>query len=428
VAYDVMFVASVSTVLFNGNPLLRYDGYYILSDLLELPNLWTNANNYIRYLATHYLLGQKLDSPAESLGQRALWLSYGIASFIYRMIVCVGIILFVSRQLQGLGLVMAIGAVLTWVIVPVFQGLKYLFFTPQTRENRLQATLVTAALLAVVVVLLGLVNLPMRLYTTAVVDYREVQVVRADAPGHVDQVFVRAGQRVVPGQPLVRLANEQLLGSFREAKADLELARCRLAILEVSDQAAAQAARISLSAARDLHDDLAKKVESLNLTARIQGVVITGRLDELVGRYRKTGDELMTIVDTRAPVLKAGIDQEDVYEYRNAVGKPVEIRLRSHPANVMNGKIDKITPQSTREVFNPALTTKAGEDLLLDPASDPNEPKLLHPCFVADVMPDDPNDRLRGGALARIRFEAVPRPLAVQWYRKAVRLIRTLWF
>ncbi len=65
-------------------------------------------------------------------------------------------------------------------------------------------------------------------------------------------------------------------------------------------------------------------------------------------------------------------------------------------------------------MFHPGLTTKAGEDLLLDPAGDPNEPKLLHPCFVAEVVPADADRHLPGGALARVRFEATPRPLAVQ--------------
>jgi putative peptide zinc metalloprotease protein len=426
-AYNAMFVASISTVLFNGNPLLRYDGYYILSDLLELPNLWTNANGYVRYLASRYLLGQKQESPAESWAQRVLWLGYGIASFIYRTLVCVGIIIFVSRQLQGLGLAMAVGAVAAWVVMPLFKMTKFMFFTPTTRPIRFRSACVTAAVLAVAALLLGFIDFPMRLYTMGAVDYRQVQVVRADAPGHVAEVFVHAGQRVKAGQPLARLTNEQLMAQFRQAQADLGIAKRRLAALEVSDLAAAQAAKTSLAAAQNLYDDLAKKVASLNLTATIDGKVITGRLDELVGRFRNTGEELMTVVDTTGPLLKAAIDQEDVYEYRGAVGKEVEFRLRSKPAEVITGRIDKLTPQSSKEVFQPALTTKAGEGLLLDPTGDPNQPRLLRPCFVADIVPTNPDLRLPGGALARVRFEASPRPLAVQWYRKAVRLIRALW-
>ncbi len=427
-AYNVMFVAGISTILFNGNPLLRYDGYYILADLVELPNLWTNANGYVRYLASRYLLGQKLESPADSISQSIQWLSYGMASFIYRIIISVGIILFVSRQLHGLGLVMALGAVIAWVVIPISQLIKYLFASPETRSNRLRAGVITGTIILGVVAFLGLPNWPMRLYANAVVDYRDVQVVRADAAGHVCEVFVRSGEYVKRGQRLVRLANEQMMSQYRQAKADLELVKCRLSALEVTDLAAAQAARTSVEATEELCRDLGKKVESLDVKANIEGRVITARLDELVGSYRKTGAEIMTIVDTRQPLLKVPIDQEDVYEYRDTVGRGVEIRLRSDPGHVIPGVIRKITPQSTREVVHPALTNKAGGDLLLDPSGDPNEPKLLFPCFVAEVLPSSEHVRLPGGSLARVRYETTPRPLAVQWYRKTVRLVRTLWF
>jgi len=426
-AYNVMFVASVSTVLFNGNPLLRYDGYYILSDLLELPNLWTNSHAYLRYLAKRYLLGHKQESPAESVGQRVLWLGYGIASFLYRIAVCVGIILFVSRQLKGLGLFMACGALIAWGVVPIGKGIKHMFFTASTRSQRGRSGLVTAGLVAAVAVLLGVVDFPMRLYMTAAVDYREVQVARADAPGHVAEVCVRTGQRVKAGDVLARLTNEQQVAELRRARADLASVKYEVSALEVTDPAAAQAIEPRVAARQSYVDDLAKKVASLTVKATIDGVVITGRLDESAGRYAETGDEIMTVADVDHPLLKAAIAQEDLYEYRDAAGQPVEIRLRSRPGEVIAARIETLSPQGSRDVPHPALTMKAGEDLLLDPTADPDEPKLLHRHITAEIVPTDPNLRLPGGAVARVRFEAAKRPLAVQWYRKAVRLVRTLW-
>ncbi len=426
-AYNVIFVASVSTVLFNGNPLLRYDGYYILSDLVELPNLWTNSHAYLRYLVARYLLGNKQETAAESIGQRVLFVGYGIASFCYRILVCVGIILFVSRQLKGLGLLLAIGAVVAWLIVPAGKGVKYMFFTPGTRAHRARSAWVMGGVVAAVVVLLGLVDFPMRLYTNGAVDYREVQVVRADAPGHVAEVCVHMGQRVEAGQVLARLTNERLMAEFREAKADLALAKYQVSVLELTDIAAAQAIRPRVEVRQGHLDDLTERVESLTLKATIDGVVVTGQLDELPGHYIDTGHELMTIADVDHPLIKAAIEQEDIYEYRGATGQAVELRLRSRPANVVEARIEKVTPRSSKEVPHPALTAKAGGKLLLDPAADSDEPKLLQPCFIAEIVPNDPALRLPGGAVARVRFEAAERPLVVQWYRKAVRLVRSLW-
>ncbi len=426
-AYNVVFVASVSTVLFNGNPLLRYDGYYILFDLLEVPNLWTNSHAYLRYLATRYVLGHKQESPAEMVGQRVLYVVYGIASFFYRIAVCVGIILFVSGQLKGLGLLLALGALFAWVVVPVGKGVKYMFFTASTRSQRWRSGWVIGGAVAAAVVVLGFVDVPMRLYMTAAVDYREVQVARADAPGHVAEVRVRTGQRVAVGDVLARLTNEQQMAEYRKAKAELAYVTSQYAALEPTDTAAAQAIKPRIEARKNHLDDLAKKTASLTIKATIDGVVVTGRLDELIGQYKSTGDEIMTIADTDHPLLKAAIDQEDIYEYRDAVGEPVEVRLRSRPAEVLAARIDKVSPRSTRDAPHPALTMSAGEDLLLDPQADSDTPKLLHPCFVAEIVPTDADLRLPGGAVTRVRFEARPRPLAVQWYRKAVRLVRTLW-
>ncbi|MFC1859048.1 peptidase M50, partial [Thermodesulfobacteriota bacterium] len=98
-AYNMMFIASVSTVLFNGNPLLRFDGYYILSDLLDIPNLHTRSRQYLKHLAEHYLFGIKDSvSPTQSL-KEAIWLTiFGILAGIYRVIVFTGIILFVADK------------------------------------------------------------------------------------------------------------------------------------------------------------------------------------------------------------------------------------------------------------------------------------------------------------------------------------------
>src|SRR6185503_545443 len=70
VAYNVMLISGVSTLLFNGNPLLRFDGYYVLADAIEIPNLGTRANRYLGYLFQRYVLGvPDAESPAQSAGE-----------------------------------------------------------------------------------------------------------------------------------------------------------------------------------------------------------------------------------------------------------------------------------------------------------------------------------------------------------------------
>ena len=110
-AYNLIFIASVSTVIFNANPLLRFDGYYILSDLLEIPNLSQRAIGQLRHLWERYLFGVKQsESPAHGRREAAWLVVYGIAAGIYRVIVFSGVLLFVADRFLVLGIIMALVA------------------------------------------------------------------------------------------------------------------------------------------------------------------------------------------------------------------------------------------------------------------------------------------------------------------------------
>ena len=98
VCLDVMFIGSVSTLLLNGNPLLRYDGYYILADLLETPNLQQQAGGVVRRWVARWLLG--IETPPDRLlPERGHWLLalYAVASTAYRLAVVVAILWFLKR-------------------------------------------------------------------------------------------------------------------------------------------------------------------------------------------------------------------------------------------------------------------------------------------------------------------------------------------
>ena len=98
-AYNVMLIGGVSTVLFNGNPLLRYDGYYILADLVEIPNLGQRSTRYLGYLLQKYVLGfAAVSSPVTAPGEKGWFAIYGPISFVYRILIMVALILLVSSH------------------------------------------------------------------------------------------------------------------------------------------------------------------------------------------------------------------------------------------------------------------------------------------------------------------------------------------
>ncbi len=123
VAFNVILIGGVSTLLFNGNPLLRFDGYYIFSDLIGIPNLATRGNAYVFYLIQKHLFKiDGLDNPVTGPGEPKWLACYSVLSFIYRLAVSVGIALFLSAKMLVVGVVMALWAVGAIAMVPLLKG------------------------------------------------------------------------------------------------------------------------------------------------------------------------------------------------------------------------------------------------------------------------------------------------------------------
>jgi len=135
VSYNVMLISGVSTLFFNGNPLLRFDGYYVLADTIEIPNLGTRSNKYLGYLIQRYLFGIKdADSPANTKGERVWMVIYGIAAFIYRVFILFIIITFIAGKFYLIGVLLALWALTTQVFTPFGKNLSFLFTSPKLRR------------------------------------------------------------------------------------------------------------------------------------------------------------------------------------------------------------------------------------------------------------------------------------------------------
>ena len=136
VAFNVMLIGGVSTLLFNGNPLLRYDGYYIFSDLLEIPNLGTRSSKYLAYLVQRYLFGvEGAESPVTAASERPWLFVYAIASFVYRIFLSFGIALFVAGRLFFIGILIALWAIGGMVMVPLYKAAMFVLFSPRLRRQ-----------------------------------------------------------------------------------------------------------------------------------------------------------------------------------------------------------------------------------------------------------------------------------------------------
>ena len=136
VAYNVAVLCSVTTLFFNANPLLRYDGYYILADLIEIPNLGSRANKYWQYLTERFVFGvRNAQAPLATPGERRWFVGYAPLSYVYRLFVSISIALFIAQQFFVVGVLIGLWTVLSGMFWPIFKGLRALFTGAQFADR-----------------------------------------------------------------------------------------------------------------------------------------------------------------------------------------------------------------------------------------------------------------------------------------------------
>ncbi|MGR8919671.1 MAG: peptidase M50, partial [Gammaproteobacteria bacterium] len=202
-AYTAMVLGSVSTLLFNGNPLLRFDGYYVLADFVEIPNLAPRASRYWLYLVQRYAFGlEAARSPVAAAGERRWFVIYGALAFCYRIFIVLGIAMLVAEVVPALGVALAVWVVIGQIGWPLARGVLYVLRAPVLAARRGRAVAVAAAGVGGTAVLLATLPAPLSTRAEGIVWLPEHAHVRASADGHVAELLHATHGPVAPGAPL----------------------------------------------------------------------------------------------------------------------------------------------------------------------------------------------------------------------------------
>ena len=283
---STMFVCSVSTVMFNANPLLRYDGYYILSDLSEIPNLRQKATSILNRKLALWCLGlEEPDDPFLPQRNQLFFAIYSIAAAIYRWVVLVSILWFLYGLLEPYGLkvvsqMIATVSVASLIVQPLWKLGKY-FYVPgrldQVKRSHVNATL---AVLAGVLLFVLAIPLPHHVHCLLEVKPRGAETVYVDGAGRLDEVKVRAGQTVRAGDVLARLTNVDLELAIADLEGKREQFKARLMGLRHADSNDEMAAdeiphvRESLSMVEQQLKEKLDERSRLDLIAPADGTVL----------------------------------------------------------------------------------------------------------------------------------------------------------
>ena len=312
VAYNVAVTASVGALLFNLNPLLRFDGYHILCDLLETPNLQGRSQSLISWWVNKKIF--KIDPgpiPTTSRREQVGFTLYFVASWIYRFLLMIGILIFVSKQFLILGIVLALIFSVVWVFLPPLKGLKYLFFSPKLMNRRMRAIGIVTLVMTVIVAFLAFFPMPYCFRSDGIVKSADFQNVYTSSPGRIAKVVTPSGSMVEVGQVLVTLTNEEL--EHEGTLIRIERERAELLIhQDRSEQGTKLAGLQAFLGALDSREAALKtQLDSLVVRAPVAGRWITENLHEVKGAVVPRGQRLGIVRAETGYVFTAVVHQRD---------------------------------------------------------------------------------------------------------------------
>jgi putative peptide zinc metalloprotease protein len=415
-AFNAMLIAGISTVLFNGNPLLRFDGYYVLADLIEIPNLGTRSNKYLLYLIQRYFYGaREAESPATAPGERAWFVAYGLAALAYRLFIMTVIVLFVATQFFVVGVVLALWAIVIMLIVPLAKGTWFLLTNPRLDAVRGRALAVTAGCLAMILASLLYVPLPYATVAEGVVWVPERARVLATADGTVTRLAAPSDGRVVAGDLLLELEDRRLSTSLRVAEAHAAELRMRLAAVDLVDRVEAARLRERLAQVERERDHLRERAEGLLVRAQADGEFVLPEAADLPGRFVRKGEPLGFVLDRVAPVVRVIVPpgEIDLVRWRSS---RVQVRFAEQLDTVRPAVVRSETPAATDQLPSLVLSTMGGGSVALDPG-DPAGMRSMQRVFQLDLGLDEPLPRPRVGSRVYVRFDHGHEPLAGRIHR-----------
>lgn len=415
-AWDVMMLGGISTLVVNGNPLLRFDGYFILSDLIEIPNLGTRANRYVLHLIDRHLLGNRQsESPVAVASERGWLLGYAVAAFFYRMLVLAAVTLLVAGQFLILGLGVALAGVGATVGLPLLRGLRHLLISDALARSRGRAMLVVLGGLGLGALLLFVVPVAHVQVVPGVILAAPEATLRAEATGFVAEVFVRPGQEVQAQDPILRLEDPDLQARVSVAEAELEQARLehQAALSQDRVQAAVLAEQLRLAG-----EELARLQEQarrLTVVAGTGGEVVIPGLADLPGRMVHEGEALGHVWTAEATEIRVAVDQSTGELIASASGR-ADLRLERDLDRTLTAHLVRAVPEASMEVPSGALSTQGGGPIALDP-SDPAQRRALERVFVFTYALDQPVAQARIGERARVRLDLGRDPVGTRLFR-----------
>lgn len=446
IALSIMFICSVSTILFNGNPLLRFDGYYITSDLLEIPNLRQKSNDVLRRKLVELCLGiEQADDPFLPKRGQFWFMMYTVAAVVYRWVVLASILFFLNQVLEPYGLkiigqLIALSAIVGLVIQPGIQLYRFFHIPGRMHQVKKPRLIATLSVLGAVIAAIVFLPLPFHVKCALETQTRDAESVFVDTPGRLIEVAAKPGQRVEPGQPIVRLKDDalqmsllELEGQINEYQAQLESYRLLKHIdPEVTGQI--ESTQKLLEAVQQQYEEKRRDRERLEIRAPVAGVIIpapprdgskggkgtlplwsgSALMERNLGARLEESDVVCQVGDPTRMEAVLIIDQADMELVRES--QEVDIKFDAYPYQVYKSTIEEISRRDV-EQLSPSLSNQAGGRLATQTDPETGAQKLVHASYQARAPVDDPQGVIVTGMRGTAKIYPGWKPLGWRAWR-----------
>ncbi len=370
-SYNIMFVSTISTLLFNGNPLLRYDAYYILSDYLEIPNLAQRAKEFIYYLVKKYIWKiENLETPTDNNKERIILSLYYPASLIYKTIISISILFTVINNYFFFGFIAGILMIYGMVITPIIKFFEFLFTSYELNKRRVRAISSVAILFIAIFAVTSLISFPSNEYALGIIEYKNKETIFTQADG-ILQYALDSETKVNIGDTLIILSDKELENKKIKYELDIKTVTVNKNIsMKKKDYSMAQIHSKRILTLKEQLNDVNKKLNKLKIKSKIKGIYITTDLDKYNQMNIKKGENLGFVADFNELEIKTIVNQEIAGRVLNLANEKVEIRAYDRPDIITSGIIIKQKAVGQKKLSSQALTYRAGGEIETENTAD----------------------------------------------------------
>ena len=413
ICYNIFFMSSVTTILFNANPLMRFDGYYILADGLGIANFYTKGTRWFSDRLKHLYFGVPTTPNICPPNELRLAAIYGVLAFFWKITISLGLVIGASVLFYGLGKIMGAIGIALFFCIPIWGTIKQLYGpTAPHRPDNTRVALSTALVLFVIASMFFFVQAPGTKSSAAIVQHKDETPIRAESEGFISSILVENGQHVKQGEPLILLHNPQMAFEIEALKHEPDAAKDQARVhQQAGELALCQAEQEKLDGITKQLLEKQAELDLLQIVAPFDGFVFQRDLASKIGSFASRGDTLLNLAVEKTKEIVVPIDQRDWESLKGKSGTKMRIAIQSLP--IFSASISRIDGRATDVPAHPSLCANLGGPLPIktnsksedESAGEQADYLLLSPHFNVDLDLDPAiSQKLKSGQRGRAFF------------------------